>query len=241
MSIFNNRVFSTRGSTLYRAGKPVAQLDNITGLDSGGKNEIDVTGLHSVGRETILGFADSGTVSGTGTLVPQSDSHAAIEGDKRDNNSEPYHVLMPAHSDDDTGVGLLTPYELGNYEASLSAAAAGAEATITAKKANEWKTLPAFGVGDYIKIVANQYARVKSVEIDAAGKLVLKVVSTAVIAINANLDAVMLRPPVRYGFTAQVSTFSKDLASEDAGRFNLELRVSGAIIIEVGTPSLLAL
>ena len=242
MSIYSTRAYQTAGSTLFRNKTPVAQMTGIDGIGSGSRNEIDITQLHSVNtRETILGYLDAGNITGSGILVPGEITHAQLEVDAGSTDIGIFHILLPVNFDDATGVGSLSQKEIGTFDGENTAAAIGAECTITASTAGEWKILPGFGSGDYVEVAAGKFVKVTSVEISNADKLIVKGTAVTVVGQGNNITAKMLRVPARYSFNAQVSNFTKNFASEDAARFDLDLRVSGQVTLTLGTPALAAL
>ena len=240
MSIFSTRAYSTTGSSLYIDDTLVARITSISGLDSGSRNEIDITNLHSQNfREVRLGLADAGSISCSGVLVPQSTSHTLLDSLKNSTLISRMNVLLPVTLDPDTGAGTKTARTIAAFAtASIPAIAKGSAGKITEATAGGWRALPGIGTGDYIKLAAAAHRITSVAVISDKAELTIAPPEANITVVSSAASYDILRPPVRYDFLGQVLNFTKNFESDDVGRFSLEVRVSGEITPVLGTPDL---
>lgn len=240
MSVFSTVNYSTSGSTLYVDKKLVGQIEGMNGLDSGSRDEIDVTSLHSQNfREITLGLADSGTVSFTGSLAPQSDAHTYLDSIKESTTQSSFSYLMPTTIDTTTGAGTTQAKQFTTLTAaSIAAAAKGATSVIVEKDTGKWRSSPGISTGDYVKI-GSHYHRVAKVEVKTdKTNLTIEAGENAITAASSDTEVGLYRPPALFEFVGQVLSFPKSGERSDVQRFTLDIRVSGAIIHTLGTPDL---
>ena len=240
MSVFSTVSYSTSGSSLYMDKNLIMQVQSMSGLDSGSRDEIDVTNLHSQNfREITLGLADSGTVSFTGTLAPQSDAHVLLEKLKNSTTQSSFSYLMPQTIDTTTGAGTTAAKQVATLTAaSITAAAKNTTVTLVEKDAGVWKSAPGLSTGDYVKI-GTHYHRIAKVEVKTdKTNLTIEAGENAITAVASETEIAIYRPPVLYEFVGQILSFPKSGETSDVGRFSLEIRASGAITPTLGTPDL---
>ena len=243
MSVYGSRAISTKGSTLYMEGNPIEGVNGVTGLDGGTATTIDVTPLAVTYKQMISGFPTAGEVNVTGTLAPQSDIVKALRLARDNGSQHAFGVLLPMNIDPNTKAALLTGRVVTQPQGTRASTMVDTTHIVNYTLSNTpISSLPAIGNGDYIKLsTGTTTERIASVS-NVANTITITTEVDAGSAQTASTGTVqVIRPPARYSFVASVSTFSTELAVDDAVRFNLTLVVLDAIELEVGTPDLTAI
>lgn len=222
--------YTTRGTRFRVDGVDLPGVMSITGLGSGGSEEIIISNLASSSAEYILGLPDEGQVTLDGIEALQHPQMEVIQNARRTGNAVTFEIYVgavPTGEKITDGSETLVQADVGVASSTNSD---GKLVYTTTANAN---TLKAFGEGDYA-VDGNNEDRIDDVE-RVGGKAVI---TTASSVAGSATSISIVRPAVKFHAEALVNTFEHSFETNSTPKYSIQLRVTGDLVRTIGTPDL---